>query len=287
MSAEDDKMDIEVRKSLQQFLSSSINFANQMPEEEIRRITKVSGWDTDKVPLNSLRLGVVRGIKKHHEQIVSNEWVIVVDKDAMDSYADVTNDDKELNAETIPFDHFYLVRYDRESNRVDSTTLYTTGSLTMEASDLMGGPLFAQTFRRTDTINPKYVANWNAKPSTEVTHTMDYSPVDVNHEGNMSERLWYRGYHEMCNNKHFKKSIRDGLPSKLAKKRIRKDKSEFVGRFTVIKPVVSDYEAQEPQGGTKAAHWVRGHFKKCKTGTFWWKAHIAGSGELKAKPYKI
>lgn len=284
MSAEDDKMDIEVRKSLQQFLSGAMNFAMKLPEEEIRRITRASGWDTSKVPLNSLRLGVVKGIKKCHEQVTSNEWVIVVDKDAMDSYADVTQDNKELNAETIPFDHFYLVRYDRENNRVDSTTLYTSGSLGEGAPE---GVMYVQTFRRTDTINPKYVANWDTKPNAEATHTMDYTPVDVNHKNNMSERIWYRGYHEMCSNKHFKKSIRDGLPSKLAKKRIRKDSSEFVGKFTIIKPVVSDYEAQEPQGGTKAAHWVRGHFKKCKTGTFWWKAHIAGSGELKAKPYKI
>lgn len=36
-------------------------------------------------------------------------------------------------------------------------------------------------------------------------------------------------------------------------------------------------------GGTKTAHLVRGHFKRRKTGTFWWKPHIAGSGELKKR----
>lgn len=42
------------------------------------------------------------------------------------------------------------------------------------------------------------------------------------------------------------------------------------------------------QGGTVAAHWVRGHLKRCKTGIYWWNAHIAGSGEVKKRTaYKL
>lgn len=29
--------------------------------------------------------------------------------------------------------------------------------------------------------------------------------------------------------------------------------------------------------GNRKLHWRRGHFKHCRTGTFWWSAHLAGS----------
>lgn len=39
-------------------------------------------------------------------------------------------------------------------------------------------------------------------------------------------------------------------------------------------------EAEENESGAKMSrklHWRRGHFKHCRTGTFWWSAHLAGS----------
>ena len=41
-------------------------------------------------------------------------------------------------------------------------------------------------------------------------------------------------------------------------------------------------------GSTKARHLVRGHFKVCRTGIFWWRPHFAGHGALKERAgYKV
>ena len=55
--------------------------------------------------------------------------------------------------------------------------------------------------------------------------------------------------------------------------------------YTYVRFSGVEYSGSERKGSScaKAAHLVRGHFKRRKTGTFWWKPHIAGSGELKKR----
>ena len=269
----DDVMDREVRKAL-----------DTIGNELLRHAVQTEG-----------KAKVIQQVRVlMHHRALSNGWVIVVDKDAMDSYQSVAKD-KNLNSESIPFNEFYLIRYDSGKERVDSATFYT-GNEDIPA----GENLFVQNFRLLNSMTEKDFDHWKdeskAKELLEkvradpdrLSYSHDAALADINMPHNIAERLWYMGYHDMCNERHFKKSVRSELPSKLAKKRLRKSDASFVGKFTVIKPVDSDYQEHEPQGGTKAAHWVRGHWKRCKTGVYWWKAHIAGSGQLKPKTgYKL
>lgn len=71
--------------------------------------------------------------------------------------------------------------------------------------------------------------------------------------------------------------------SKLLAANKKRGKSTF-NPFTYVL-FSGSYGEGAPVGSTgcKAAHVVRGHFKRRKTGVFWWKPHIAGSGELKQR----
>lgn len=297
MSRKDDKMEIEVRKAINTFGSMLLDQAKRHVGnvDEIRQKLIRKGYDLRGVSdAEVIDRSVKEGLRMHFFTI-NNGWVFVVDKDAMDSYRSQVAVDRRLTCEDIPFNYFYLLRYDSAKERVDSVSFYA-GDMDSAA----GETLFTQTARVVNTMSEEDFIGWNAHPKAQkilgeikdnpevLKYTFDSGITDINNLENRNERIWYMGYHDMCNQRHFKKSVRAELPKKLAKKRLRKSSSTFVGKFTVIKPVDSDYQGHEAQGGTKAAHWVRGHWKRRKTGVYWWKAHIAGSGQLKPKTgYKL
>jgi len=75
----------------------------------------------------------------------------------------------------------------------------------------------------------------------------------------------------------------------LSKKREKKNFPQHANSFIPINKFTGTGNSLNISNGVrKARHWVRGHFKKRKTGVFWWKPHLAGSGELKTKSgYKL
>jgi hypothetical protein len=296
MRNNDDKMEIEVRKSIDLFGAMLLDQAkgHAANVKQIRQKLTSRGFDLRGVSdAEVIDRSVKEGLRMHF-RAVNNGWVFVVDKDAMDSYRSVAKD-RRLTSEDIPFNYFYLIRYDNAKERVDSVSFYA-GDMDSAA----GETLFVQTQRVVNTMSEEDFEGWEDQPKAKqilnevkdrpevLKYTFDSGITDINNLENRNERIWYMGYHDMCNERHFKKSVRAELPKKLAKKRLRKSGTTFVGKFTVIKPVDSDYQGYESQGGTKAAHWVRGHWKRRKTGVYWWKAHIAGSGQLKPKTgYKL
>lgn len=76
------------------------------------------------------------------------------------------------------------------------------------------------------------------------------------------------------------------VPDKVVKKRASKGRKTDVyhGKFTELREKNPTFSiAVDRESGIVQAHLVRGHFKRRKTGVFWWKPHIAGSGELKKR----
>lgn len=71
------------------------------------------------------------------------------------------------------------------------------------------------------------------------------------------------------------------VPKDLANARAKRGKPPL-SNYTYIRSNMTP-SASTGTGGTKAAHLVRGHFKRRKTGVYWWKPHVAGSGELKER----
>lgn len=76
------------------------------------------------------------------------------------------------------------------------------------------------------------------------------------------------------------------VADKVIKKRLRKGRKTDVyhGKFTELREKNPTFSVSvDRKTGLVQAHLVRGHFKRRKTGVFWWKPHIAGSGELKKR----
>lgn len=48
-------------------------------------------------------------------------------------------------------------------------------------------------------------------------------------------------------------------------------------RPEIERAFAEDADLEKEQRGGRKLHWRRGHFKHCRTGTFWWSAHLAGS----------
>ena len=68
----------------------------------------------------------------------------------------------------------------------------------------------------------------------------------------------------------------------LAKRQTKAGKIKYHAGFTVVTDQIHIPASGEEEGeGSRAAHWVRGHFKNRRTGTFWWSPHTAGAGEIK------
>lgn len=74
-------------------------------------------------------------------------------------------------------------------------------------------------------------------------------------------------------------------PAKLNKKRLKNGKPAISGYTYVYldrHPQKASNNAARPESSV-AAHLVRGHFKHRKTGTFWWRPHTAGAGEVRSR----
>jgi|GEM_PF-3598982 len=77
------------------------------------------------------------------------------------------------------------------------------------------------------------------------------------------------------------------LPEKVVKKRERSGRSTRNRSFTVVSHSNTGGQDSSREGGQAGrwlpAHLVRGHFKRRKTGVYWWRPHVAGKGPVRRR----
>ena len=189
--------------------------------------------------------------------------IFVIDKAVFDEFKRITPKRDWLNLEEhrAPFDRLMFAIYDHQQNVCDSLIVYN------EFSEDDG------------MINSQSVV-WKKKP-----FSFDKTGYDnLSKEEGLPETLYaLQCYEALVDSKSFEIVEKLALPTKLAKKRLKKNKAAYVGGFTVLEPKRYSESESTGNGSSKRMHMRRGHWRNLKNKTVWVNSCVVGNGELASR----
>lgn len=113
---------------------------------------------------------------------------------------------------------------------------------------------------------------WLLQLADETRGTLTQLEItDAQDRGNMVLAAW-----ATLNIKGAAEKITSTVGAELNAARVRRGKS-VLQNYTYVRSLV-EKNTMGGNGGSKSAHMVRGHLKQRKTGTFYWRPHVAGKG---------
>lgn len=169
----------------------------------------------------------------------------------------------DVKSEKLPYPEMFIVEVDDATGRpTAAATVFDDGRSRTEPSVYCASHDVVDS--STDPVNPR--DGWIITPGEAGNNA--YSTLLLT-----SLLAWLRA------DKDAIERVRPANPTgKYGKRKSRM----YHGEYTMLRDSVHNTEGCTTSGTTNIqAHWVRGHFKRRKTGVYWWKPHIAGTGEVK------